>query len=132
MMEEKVGRLDPWGSDLVKDYEGVMTEFGIQKFAPLLKKMKAPHLYMSRGIIFGHRDFDKYLDAVKKGEKCALLTGMMPTGPLHFGSKMVADEIVVEGADVPEDQLEAVICRHLDLPAPEPKQKGLIGRLFGR
>lgn len=93
-MEEPVGRLDPWGADLVKDYEGIMSEFGIQKFGPLLKRMKEPHPYMRRGIIFGHRDFDKYLDAVKKGERCALLTGMMPTGPLHFGSKMVADEIV--------------------------------------
>jgi tryptophanyl-tRNA synthetase len=93
-MEEKVGRLDPWGSDLIKDYKGVMDEFGIQGFKPLLKKIKSPHLYMRRGIIFGHRDFDKYLDAVKKGEPYALLTGMMPTGSLHFGSKMVADEVV--------------------------------------
>ncbi len=45
---------------------------------------------------------------------------------------MVGDEIVVEGADVAEDRLETVICRHLGLPAPEPRQKGLIGRLFGR
>jgi len=52
----------------------------------------------------------------------------LPTAP----AVMVGGEIVVEGADVPEDQLEAVICRHLDLPAPEPKQKGLFGRLFGK
>jgi hypothetical protein len=45
---------------------------------------------------------------------------------------MVAEEIVVEGADVPEDKLEAVICRHLGLPPPEPKKKGLFGRIFGR
>ena len=50
----------------------------------------------------------------------------LPTAP----AVMVADEIVVEGADVPEDQLEAVICRHLGLPAP--KQKGVFGRLFGK
>lgn len=93
-VEEKIGRLDPWGSELVKDYEGLMKEFGIQPFKPLLKKIKSPHLYMKRGIIFGHRDFGKYLDAMRSGKKCALLTGMMPTGPLHFGSKMVADEVV--------------------------------------
>ncbi len=45
---------------------------------------------------------------------------------------MVAEEIVVEGADVPEDKLEAVIRRHLDLPALEPKKKGFLGRWFGR
>jgi len=40
---------------------------------------------------------------------------------------MVADEIVVEGADVAEDKLEAVICRHLGLPAPELPKKGFWG-----
>ena len=43
---------------------------------------------------------------------------------------MVAEEIVVEGSDIPEDKLEAVICRHLGLPPPESRKKGVIGRLF--
>jgi len=43
---------------------------------------------------------------------------------------MVAEEIVVEGSDIPEDELEAVICRHLGLPPPEPQKKRLLGRLF--
>ena len=45
---------------------------------------------------------------------------------------MVGDEIVVEGSDVPEDKLEGVICKHLGLPAPEPKKKGILGRLLTR
>ena len=45
---------------------------------------------------------------------------------------MVGEEIVVEGADVAEEHLEAVICRHLGLPAPEPQKKGFLGRLLGR
>jgi hypothetical protein len=44
---------------------------------------------------------------------------------------MVGEEIVVEGADIAEEKLEAVICRHLGLPAPEPRKKGFLGRLFG-
>jgi hypothetical protein len=44
---------------------------------------------------------------------------------------MVGEEIVVEGGDVAEDQLEAVIRRHLGLPEPEPPQKGFLGRIFG-
>ena len=39
---------------------------------------------------------------------------------------MVGDEIVVEGTDVAELDLEKVICRHLGLP--EPRKKGLLGR----
>lgn len=52
----------------------------------------------------------------------------LPTAP----AVMVGEEIVVEGADVAEDQLEAVICRHLGLPAPAPQQKGFFGRLFSK
>jgi hypothetical protein len=45
---------------------------------------------------------------------------------------MVGEEIVVEGADVAEDKLEAVICQHLGLPAPEPQKKGFLSRFLGR
>jgi hypothetical protein len=41
---------------------------------------------------------------------------------------MVDDEIVVEGTDVSEADLEKVICRHLGLPEPEPRKKGFFGR----
>ena len=43
---------------------------------------------------------------------------------------MVGEEILVEGTDVSEEELEAVICRHLGLPPPEPQKKGVLGRLF--
>jgi hypothetical protein len=52
----------------------------------------------------------------------------LPTAP----AVMVGEEIVVEGSDVAEAQLETVICRHLGLPAPAPRKKGFLGRLFGR
>ena len=41
---------------------------------------------------------------------------------------MVADEIVVEGTDVSEIELEQVICRHLGLPKPTPTKKGIFRR----
>ena len=50
----------------------------------------------------------------------------LPTAP----AVMVGKEIVVEGADVAEEHLEAVICRHLGLPAPEPQKKGFLARLL--
>ena len=43
---------------------------------------------------------------------------------------MVGDEIVVEGSDIADHDLEVVICRHLGLP--EPRKKGVIERLFGK
>ncbi len=45
---------------------------------------------------------------------------------------MVGNEIVIAGSDISEDKLEAVICRHLGLPAPEPQKKGFTDRLFNR
>ena len=45
---------------------------------------------------------------------------------------MVGDEIVVEGSDISEEDLEAAICNHLGLPPPEPKKKGVLGRLLNR
>jgi hypothetical protein len=45
---------------------------------------------------------------------------------------MVGDEIVVEGSDVSDDRLEAVICRYLGRPAPEAEKKHIIGRLLKR
>ena len=41
---------------------------------------------------------------------------------------MVGDEIVVEGTDVSELDLEKVICRHLGLPEPQPGKKGFFKR----
>lgn len=42
---------------------------------------------------------------------------------------MVDEEIIVEGTDVAEEKLEAVICRHLGLPPPESRKKGIFDRL---
>jgi len=44
---------------------------------------------------------------------------------------MVGEEILVEGTDVDEHDLEAAICRQLGLPAPAKPKGGLLGR-FGK
>jgi hypothetical protein len=44
---------------------------------------------------------------------------------------MVGDEIVVEGSGISGDELEAAICRHLGLPEPAARKKGILGRLLG-
>jgi hypothetical protein len=45
---------------------------------------------------------------------------------------MVGDEIIVEGTDVSEHQVEVCICSHLGLPEPEPPKKGIMNRFFKR
>jgi tryptophanyl-tRNA synthetase len=88
--------IDPWGKEDVKDYDKLLKDFGLQPFKPLLKRIKEPHLLMRRGIIFGHREFDKVLDLVDKKQGWALLTGLMPSGKFHLGHKMVAEQIIYQ------------------------------------
>ncbi len=91
-------RIDPWGTVEVKDYKRLMEVFGIKPIntiLPLLEKagMK-PSAYMRRGIIFGHRDMDRVLEAKIRGEPVAVLTGFMPSGRFHFGHKLTVDQLI--------------------------------------
>jgi len=87
-------KLDPWGESVVRDYEKLFQYFGIRPFREVVHLLDNPHHLFRRGVVFGHRDFDKTLQALKNGEKVALLTGFMPSGRFHFGHKMLVDQIV--------------------------------------
>ncbi len=83
--------IDPWSSDII-DYEKLFQEFGIK---PMFKDKILGDLHLfRRGIIFGHRDFDLWLEDFKSGKQVSILTGMMPSGPFHLGHKMVVDQLV--------------------------------------
>ncbi len=43
---------------------------------------------------------------------------------------MIGDDILVEGSDISEEKLEAAICEKLGIETPEPKKKGILGRLL--
>ena len=45
---------------------------------------------------------------------------------------MVVEEIVVEGSDISQTDLESAILRQLGLPEPEPACRGVIDRSFKR
>jgi len=88
-------RLDPWGSELLEDYEHLFTEFGMQRMdEALLGRIRNPGRLFRRGIIFGHRDFDKWLDEWEKKKPVAVMSGIKPTGDFHLGSKLTAEELV--------------------------------------
>ncbi|MCX6767250.1 MAG: tryptophan--tRNA ligase, partial [Candidatus Micrarchaeota archaeon] len=88
-------RINPWGDDLVKDYDGLFKEFGLQHVdEKLLRRLKRRNRLFRRGIVFAHRDFDKFLDAAAAGKKSAVMSGIKPSGEFHLGSKMTAEEIV--------------------------------------
>jgi tryptophanyl-tRNA synthetase len=86
--------LDPFGTTLIEDYERLYTEFGIQPFRPLLPQIPNPSAAMRRGVIFGHRDFERILDSMKSGREFAVMSGIKPTGEFHLGTLMTAREII--------------------------------------
>jgi len=86
--------LDPFGVNIIEDYDRLLTEFGIQPFKPLLSQVPNPCAAMRRGVIFGHRDFERIIDAMRSGREFAVMSGIKPTGEFHLGTLMTAREII--------------------------------------
>jgi len=87
-------KIDPWGTIDIKDYSELFATFGIEPIESILKRIKKPNRYLRRKIIFGHRELGKIIDAIEKKEEYAVMSGIKPTGALHLGSKMTAEEII--------------------------------------
>jgi len=82
--------IDPWDSKGVKNYKEICDKFGLD----MIDHSKLPnptHLHR-RGIIFAHRDLDNVLNARKAGKPFGVLSGLMPSGQMHLGHKMVIDQ----------------------------------------
>lgn len=86
--------INPWESTTIEDYQKLFDEFGISPFNELLPRIKHPHRYMRRGIIFGHRSYDYIVDAMNSGKPFGAMSGFMPSGRVHLGHKMVMEEII--------------------------------------
>ncbi len=87
-------KIDPWESVNIKDYNKLMKEFGINPIDNLYKKLPIQYYYFSRGIIFGHKGFDKIIGAVKEKKSFVMMTGLMPSGKFHLGHKLIADLMI--------------------------------------
>lgn len=96
--------IDPWGADQVQDYARLRDQFGISEFGPdQWGSFTDAHPLFKRGVVFGHRDFERVQDAIKDKDPWGVMTGLMPSGRMHFGHKMVMDQCIAhqkEGADV--------------------------------
>ena len=96
--------IDPWSSTTYQDYSRLRDEFGIEEFKEnLWRDLPNPHKLLRRGVIFGHREFQLISDSIKNNKPWAILTGLMPSGKMHLGHKMVIDEVIYYqsiGADI--------------------------------
>ncbi|RLF27464.1 MAG: tryptophan--tRNA ligase [Thermoplasmata archaeon] len=87
--------IDPWSSTTYKNYARLRDEFGIQEFTrQLWSDLPHPHRLLRRGVVFGHRDFGRIKRAIKNKQPWAILTGLMPSGKMHLGHKMVIEEVI--------------------------------------
>jgi tryptophanyl-tRNA synthetase len=85
-------RIDPWSSAQYEDYARLRDEFGIQHFDPT--GLPNPCKLIRRGAIFGHRGFELIKDAIVNRKRFVILTGLMPSGNMHIGNKMVIDQVI--------------------------------------
>ena len=97
-------KIDPWSSTTYQDYTRLRDEFGIEEFSEkLYKDLPHPHKLLRRGVIIGHRDFTQIKDFIQNKKPWAVLTGLMPSGKMHLGHKMVIDQVIYYqslGADI--------------------------------
>jgi len=88
-------KIDPWSSTTYQDYARLRDEFGIEEFnEKIWKELPQPDKLLRRGVIFGHRGYNLILNAVKNKKPWAILTGLMPSGRMHLGHKMVIDQLI--------------------------------------
>lgn len=95
-------RIDPWASETY-DYGRLIENFGIERFSLERFPMPDPPIQFRRGVVFGCRGFDPVHRAITQGSGFAVLTGLAPSGKMHFGHKMVLDQVLAYhrwGADV--------------------------------
>ena len=84
--------IDPYGSELVKDYEKFIKDFGLEHFNE--KDFPNPNRLMRRGVVFAGRDLKTISKCIKEKKPYYVLSGIMPSGEkIHFGSKMVVEMI---------------------------------------
>ena len=58
---------------------------------------------MNLEVIFAHKDFEMIAEAIADKKPWAVVSGLNPSGPLHFGHKVIFDELLwmqEQGADI--------------------------------
>lgn len=84
--------IDPWGKELVEDYERLIKEFGMEHFDN--NEFPEPNLQMRRGINFGGQDLAQIALAIKQKKPYYCLTGIMPSSEkIHLGTETVVQNV---------------------------------------
>jgi tryptophanyl-tRNA synthetase len=76
------------------DYHKLIKDFGLSE----LKEMPDifnENVLFRRKTIFAHRDIQRVLEALRNKKKVVMMTGLMPTGRMHLGHMILAQQFVL-------------------------------------
>src|SRR4051812_41815954 len=77
-----------------KYYEDRRHEMHLDDIRDLSDYLDGENRFVDRSIVYAHKDFDKILDAHYEGREWAVVSGLNPSGPLHFGHKAMFDVLL--------------------------------------
>src|SRR3989344_6046627 len=86
--------INPWEVKGDIDYSKIVKEFGIKRISNLPREFDENILFR-RNVVFGHRDFERILDAIKNKKEFIMMTGLMPSGKFHLGHMIVAQQFML-------------------------------------
>ena len=79
-------KITPWEVSGNVDYGKLVKDFGVTPISESIRKsLEKCHPLLRREIYFSHRDFDRWLDAYKKGKRVSVITGRGPSEKMHIG-----------------------------------------------
>lgn len=89
----EAGTLTPFEQSGELDYDKLIKEFGTQPISSAEEALGGLPDYkaFNHGYVFSHRDFDRFMLDVRAGKRCAIVSGLNPSSPMHFGHKMTFD-----------------------------------------
>lgn len=84
-------------------YPQKMKELGLKPIDRFVDYYPEPSRLMDLKVTFAHRDLESVAEAMEKQKPWAVVSGLNPSGPLHFGHKLIFDELLwlqKQGADI--------------------------------
>ena len=84
-------------------YDEKINELGLKTIDRFADYYPNPNQLIESRVVFAHRDLESVAAAMEENKPWAVISGLNPSGPLHFGHKLVFDELLwlqKQGADV--------------------------------
>jgi tryptophanyl-tRNA synthetase len=84
-------------------YQEKISELGLKTIDRFADYYPDPNRLLKMRVVFAHRDLESVAQAIEEEKPWAVISGLNPSGPLHFGHKLVFDELLwlqKQGADI--------------------------------